>query len=245
VWRQYRSELVPVGKTKVEMISIAPQVNLSALAPGVLLIHGDDVDGRRMIPTAWLIANEGYAVTVVSQPGYGRSEGSPDFAGPATMRAVNAAFDHVRRTPGVDSNRVAVWGAARGATAAMLLAARRREVRGVVVESGIYDLWATHRGTKAHSLAEAIAREAGRDSAAWRARSPVMFADSIRTPVFIAHGELDERAPFPQAKEMAARLQGAGAPVEARFLPHRGRSVASPDLTRDYFEFLKRVQSPQ
>jgi len=244
-WREFRSVLVPVGKNKVEMVFVPPQVNYEGPMPGVLLIHGDGTDARRMIPTAWLIGTEGYAVMVVSQPGYGRSEGSPDFVGPATMRAVNAAFDRLRRSPGVDSNRVAVWGGSRGAAAAMLLAARRRDVRGIVAESGIYDLTTTHRESKDAGLREAIVREAGRDSAAWRARSPLMVADSIRAPVFMAHGEQDDRAPFSQAKEMAARLKRAGTTLEARFLPTRGRSVSSPDLSRDYFEFLGRVQSPQ
>ena len=248
-WRLYRSELIPVGKgktaEKIETVFIPPQLNRGGPAPGVLLIHGDGTDARRMIPNGWVIANEGYAVMVVSQPGYGRSEGTPDFVGPATMRAVSAALDHLRRMPEVDSNRVVVWGASRGATAAMLLAAHRREVRGVVAESGIYDLWATHRETKDQALADAIVREAGRDSAAWRARSPVMVADSIRVPVCIAHGDQDESTPYGQAKDMAARLKNAGAAVEARFVAGRGHTIASPTLSREYFEFLKRVQSPQ
>jgi len=246
VWRHYRSELVPVGNRKVEMVFVPAIVGREGPKPGVLLIHGHGADARRMIPSAWLIANEGYSVMLVSQPGYGQSEGPADFMGPATMRAVNAAYDRLRRSPDVDSNRVAVWGASRGATAAMLLASRRKDLRGVIAESGVYDVWATYRDTRLAGLPETIVREAGRDSAGWRARSPVMFADSIRVPVFIAHGEEDQQVPFAQAREMVARLKGpGGGRVEARFLPGRGHAISSSELTREYFDFLKRVESQQ
>jgi pimeloyl-ACP methyl ester carboxylesterase len=243
MWRHYRSELVPVGKSKVEVVLVSALGQKYATKPGVLLIHGHGADARRMIPSAWLIANEGYEVMLVSQPGYGQSDGPADMMGPATMRAVNAAFDRLRRTAGVDSHRVAVWGQSRGATAAMLLAARRREVRGVIAEGGVYDLWATYRDTKLAGFPETIAKEAGRDSAAWRARSPVMVADSVRAPVFLVHGEEDTRVPFAQAKEMGARLKAANRSAELRFIPGRGHAVSSPELTRKYFEFLERIQA--
>jgi len=61
-----------------------------------------------------------------------------------------------------------------------------------------------------HYLEQAI----GKDPAELSANSPDKLADKIDVPVFLIHGEDDERVPFAQAKAMRAALDAAHKPYE-------------------------------
>ena len=50
----------------------------------------------------------------------------------------------------------------------------------------------------------------GRDESELTANSPAKMAEQVKIPVFLVHGEDDERAPFAHAKAMRAALQAAG-----------------------------------
>lgn len=217
--RAHPSKFVTVAGRKVETVFFSAQEeSLKALkAPGILLIHGENSHARTLLSLANRLSRVGFAIMLVSQPGYGLSEGSPDWAGPATVAALGAALDRLEAEPSVDPKRIGIWGLARGATAAALLAAKRPEVRAVTVQSGSYDLWATHRGSKLASLRESIEKEAGADSAAWKARSPMILAKSIRAQVMVMHGENDDQVPIEQARAFAAALDLRGHPTETNF----------------------------
>jgi dipeptidyl aminopeptidase/acylaminoacyl peptidase len=188
-----------------------------------------------MLNLANRLAQEGTAILLVSQPGYGRSEGSPDWAGPATIAALSAALDRLENTPGVDSKRIGIWGISRGATAATLLAAKRPEVRAVVAQSGSYDLWATHRGSTLAAVRESVENEAGRDSSAWKARSPILQAKTIRAQVMVMHGEADDQAPIEQARAFAAALDLRGHPTETNFSETGHNMPPSAQLPAQHF----------
>ncbi len=67
----------------------------------------------------------------------------------------------------------------------------------------------------------------------YEARSPVVFADRVRTPVLITHGEEDARVPLPQARELYTALRRQG--VEARLVvfPRQGHVVLEPRSERE------------
>jgi dipeptidyl aminopeptidase/acylaminoacyl peptidase len=123
---------------QIEYVSFAaPAESLGAGA--VLLIHDDGQNARSLLPLAAMLAQRGYSVGAVSVPGYGRSEGKPDFAGQGTLEALDAAFEALEHTPRVNGSRIAVWGAGSGATAAVLFAAGHPEARAIIAQSGSYD----------------------------------------------------------------------------------------------------------
>jgi dipeptidyl aminopeptidase/acylaminoacyl peptidase len=62
----------------------------------------------------------------------------------------------------------------------------------------------------------------GDDPAALAANSPDKLADQINVPVFLIHGEDDQRAPFAQAKAMRAALDAAHKPYEWMSKPGEG-----------------------
>lgn len=210
---------------------------------GVLLLPDEGSDGYAALEQGIQLANMGFASVIAMPPGAGGSQGPADLAGPASLALARAALDSLAHTPGVDPARLAVWGAGTGGTLALLLAAQRPEVVAVVAQGAIVDPWATSRALAGDARA-AFVREAGKDSASWRARSPFAGAKGLRAAVLIVHGEKDEIAPAAGVRELAAVLTAQGAKVEAKFEPTAGHSVPANLARRYALRFLRANTSP-
>jgi dipeptidyl aminopeptidase/acylaminoacyl peptidase len=225
----------------IEYVLARPDSIPSRGAPAVLLVSGPVANARRLLPLAQSLTRNGFVAMAVSPPGCGLSEGEPDLMGPATVQTLSDAVDLLRREPGVDRARIGAWGVSQGAGCVVSLAARRKDLAGVVAQSGSYDLWATYRQTQAADLRESILALAGRDSAAWRVRSPLLEADHAAAPVLILHGDADDRMPVGPAHALQERLEALGRPVEARFFARGGHLLPQGQAQGAAIEFLKRL----
>ena len=230
---EHPSRFLTVGGKKVETVTFPARPEGPAAA--LLFVHDHGTHARRMLAIAQQFSLRGYTTMLVSLPGYGQSEGPPDFAGPATLAALDAAVDALKQTPGVDAQRVAVWGIGRGATAVMSLAAHRNDLKLVIGQSGLYDLRAA--GPAGETRA-AILAEAGKDSMAWRSRSPLLMASSIHAPVVLIHGGGDHEAPLDQAQAFAAALAASGDSVSTHWLAPQGHSLARSEMMRSTLPHL-------
>lgn len=224
--KDHPSQFLTVNGKKVETVTFPARPEGPAAA--LLVVHDHGSHARHMLTFGNLLALRGYTTMLVSQPGYGQSEGPADFCGPNTIAALAAAVDQLKRTPGVDSQRVAVWGIGRGATAAMNLAAHRSDLKLVIGQSGFYDLGAATGEARA-----AIAAEAGKDTAAWRARSPLLAAAGIHAPVVLLHGGTDREAPLDQAQAFAAALTAADDSVSTHWIAPQGHALSRADMMRN------------
>ncbi len=233
----YPSTIVTVAGRAVELVRVPADGD--GPRPGVLLVHGAGSHARLLLHLANRMAQRGWNVMLVSQPGYGLSQGPADFAGPATLRALGVALDSLEAMPGTDRERLAAWGVSRGATAVLLLAAQRPDIGSVVSESATYDLWATYRQASADDRRTLVA-EAGRDSAAWRARSPLVAADKLAATVLVLHGAKDEVAPVEASRAMAMALTAHGGHVERGEAASGSHRLNPRDGSRLALEFLAR-----
>ena len=234
--RDHPSQFVTVNGRRVEYV-VVPAGRDSA--PGLLLVHGNGSNARKMLREARRLVPRGYTVLLVSMPGYGQSEGQPDFVGPSTVQALGAALDQLKAAHGVDPKRTAAWGVSRGAAAVTLLAQRRDDLRATVAESGFYDLWAVYRALKILGINETIVSEAGSDSAAWRERSAALNPGRPAA-ILILHGEKDVSVPAQQARGFAESLKARGADVETRFFPNSEHQLPPGEVMRTALEFLGR-----
>ena len=106
--------------------------------PTVVFIHGHQDHPRAggMDFVSWGVldrwAKRGYLAVAVSQPGYGRSSGPPDFCGPASQRAVSAVIDKLTSSGDVAKGKVVLEGISRGALVAGLLAEADSSIAGPV-----------------------------------------------------------------------------------------------------------------
>lgn len=225
---EHPSRFLTVGGKKVETVTFPARPE--GPAAGLLIVHDHGAHARRLLTLAQQLSLRGYTTMLVSLPGYGQSEGPPDFAGPQTLAALDAAVDDLKKTSGVDAQRVAAWGMGRGATAVMGLAARRNDLKLVIGQSGLYDLRAA--GPAGETRA-AIVAEAGKDSAAWRSRSPLLAASGIHANVVLLHGGGDQEAPLDQAKAFAAALAASGDSVSTHWLASQGHTLSRSEMVRN------------
>ena len=115
--------------------------------PTLIFLHGHQEDPRTGggVFVQWgvldEIAGRGFLAVAVSQPGYGRSTGQADFCGPFTQRAVMAVVAKLRAEEYASPEKLVILGTTRGALVAGLIAATDSSVSGVVLISGLFDLF--------------------------------------------------------------------------------------------------------
>src|SRR5437879_4991486 len=82
--------------------------------PGILLVPGYQRTARDLVPLGARLANAGFAALAISQPGFGKSDGPPDFVGPNTIAALTAGYRKLQQQPFVDPARMGIYGYSRG-----------------------------------------------------------------------------------------------------------------------------------
>ena len=73
-------------------------------------------------------------------PGYGRSDGPEDFAGPFTQRAVQSVIAKLEAEHQAIPDKILIEGVSLGAVTGALVAAKDHDIAGLVLISGLYDL---------------------------------------------------------------------------------------------------------
>jgi pimeloyl-ACP methyl ester carboxylesterase len=240
--RSFPSSFVADGKGRIETVFV-PERWPRGPSPGVLIVHPEGSHARRLLPIAWNLANAGYTVMLVSLPGYGQSSGRSDFGGPSSVRALSRALDALRRAAQVDSSRIAVWGISRGATAVAMLATQRRDLRALVLQSGIFDPATAYRGTRSDSLRRALDTEA-KTGGGWGRRSVLRASDRLTMPVLFIHGDRDSEAVSNQSLDLAAKLRAAGRDVRLELVPGVAHTVPSAVSYPLVLTFLKPILNP-
>ncbi|KAA2236818.1 alpha/beta hydrolase family protein [Salinarimonas soli] len=218
--------------------------------PAILFVHGfqggpNPPGGAEMTaggdrnPLSGWARRRGYVAASISQPGFGRSAGPPDFCGPVTQAAVRAALAHLRALPSVDSGRIVLLGLSRGAIVSGMVAAEEPGLRAVILIAGLYDMGALrpHPNPGIEALIQA---ESGGSPEALAARSPLRVAGRIAMPVLLLHGRHDPVAPVAQAEAMAAALRARGTDVTLALF-ESGHSIPIRDRFAVIDPFLERV----
>ena len=227
----------PVGDEKVEALLISPLD--SARYPGLLMVPGYLKTARDFIPLAVFFAQQGFATLSISQPGFGRSNGSPDFAGPRSVNAARVGLDSLRHLPMVDSTRIGALGYSRGAMVVGLLCARSDDIDAAVLGAGIYDLETAYRELPMDGIRENIEIETGATPEALRRRSLIGQADSLNCPVLIIHGGNDQNAPSSQAHMLKAELDRLGKDYEFKLMGGQGHSLNMEEFRNASLRFLQ------
>jgi pimeloyl-ACP methyl ester carboxylesterase len=238
LYDMFPRELIKQGSQTVDVV-VMPADSTARPAAGLLFVPSADMSARGSMRALAPYRSRGMTVALVSLPGVGRSSGRPDRAGPASVAAVDAALARLARDTSVDPKRIAVWGVNEGATAALLAAVKHPELQGVVAQDAAYDAWAAYRALPAAERGT-YAREAGSDSAGWRARSPLLVAGKIPAPVLV----LQTNEPgAPDSTSAAAFAHARGDQqlfIEARIGAQGSKPFMRRDALRVAQDFLAR-----
>ena len=215
-------------------------------------VHGWHIPGESRVTLLWLHGNAGnmshrleniqlmrsrlgLGTFIIDYRGYGLSEGKPSESG--LYMDAEAAFEWLVSERGLDAKaEILIFGRSLGAAVAAETAVRR-EVRGVILESGftsIRDMARANPLAAALSFAVMPLLEARYDSVAKMA--------GLRSPVIILHGDRDETVPF----DMSRRLYEA-APEPKTLYPivgagHNDTVQAGGEA---YIEALRRFAFPE
>jgi dipeptidyl aminopeptidase/acylaminoacyl peptidase len=212
--------------------------------PAILFIHGHQEQARNggeaLVKTGRLdiMARRGYVAASLSQPGYGHSDGPPDYCGPFTQEAVLVALDFLRKRPSVDPGKLVLYGYSRGAIAASMVATRVPDLAALVLGAGAYD-FASLYPTGFGGIDANIRKEAGTSPAAFAARSALHHADKIRASVLLLHGARDPVIPARQAEAFAEKLKTHGVAVRLKIFPEAMHGIPIDEQYREIYPFLE------
>jgi len=223
-------------RKKVEAISFRPAGD--GPFPGLLLIPGYERTARDLVPIGARLANHGFAGVAVSQPGFGKSDGPPDFVGPKTLAVLTAGYRKLRQESYVDPARMGIWGYSRGGMAASLLVLEVEDVKAAVLGAGIYDFQRLYDESTLPGVRKNMKDETGMTKEAVRIRSSVLRMENLHCPVLILHGEADVNVPVSQAKLLRDRLTALHKDFEIKLFPGREHSIGPEvgELTLDFFQ---------
>jgi uncharacterized protein len=169
----------------------------------VLHLHGNAANISNHLPLAAWLPRSGFNVLMFDYRGFGQSEGRPSLAGIVDDAA--GALAALRARPGIDAQRLVLFGQSLGgATALRLLARDSAGVRLALIDSA-FDRYRN------------IAREAALDSVVLapllplalpllppEADDPITALAAIRTPLVFVHGTLDHVVRYAHSERLHA-----------------------------------------
>ena len=136
-----------------------------------------------------------------------------------------AAIDKVAEMGFIDPKRVGVGGHSYGAFMTANLLAHCNLFRAGIAESGAYNRTLTPFGFQSERRSFWEAQDT------YLRMSPFMFADKIKVPILLVHGEADDNSgTFPvQSERMYAAIRGNGGTVRLVFLPNEAHGYRAKE----------------
>jgi dipeptidyl aminopeptidase/acylaminoacyl peptidase len=213
-------------------------------APLVLWIHGGPLMSWnswswRWCP--WVLAARGYAV-LLPNPALSQGFGL-DFVrrgwgewGGAPYTDLMAAVDAAEQRPDIDASRTAAMGGSFGGYMANWVATQTDRFRAIVTHASLWDLDAFTGTTDAAYFWEREWGDPLREPKRYEQNSPHRYADAIRTPMLVIHGDKDYRVPIGEALRLWYDLQKRGVPSKFLYFPDENHWVLTPGNAIVWYE---------
>jgi dipeptidyl aminopeptidase/acylaminoacyl peptidase len=213
-------------------------------APLVLWIHGGPLMSYnawswRWCP--WVMAARAYAVLMPNpalSQGFGQDfirRGWGEWGG-APYTDLMAAVDAAEQLPEIDASRTAAMGGSFGGYMANWVATQTARFRAIVTHASLWDLDAFIGTTDASYYWEKEWGDPLRETKRYQQNSPHRYADAIRTPMLVIHGDKDYRVPIGEGLRLWYDLQKRGIPSRFLYFPDENHWVLTPGNSIVWYE---------
>ncbi|TFV74288.1 S9 family peptidase [Blastococcus sp. CT_GayMR19] len=238
-------EATTADGTRVQSWLVLPEgASADSPAPLLLWVHGGPLMSWnswswRWCP--WVMAARGYAV-LLPNPALSQGFGL-DFVrrgwgewGGAPYTDLMAAVDVAVGRPEVDGTRTAAMGGSFGGYMANWIATQTDRFRAIVTHASLWDLDAFTGTTDAAYYWEKEWGDPLREPKRYEQNSPHRYADAIRTPMLVIHGDKDYRVPIGEGLRLWYDLQKRGVPSKFLYFPDENHWVLTPGNSIVWYE---------
>ena len=213
-------------------------------APLLLAVHGGPHASWHGWHWRWnphVLASHGYAV-VMPDPrlstGYGQAHIAAAWGDWATLPYgdVLACADAAAARADVDADRTAAMGGSYGGYMANWIAGHTDRFQAIVTHASV---WSMEHQRAVSDYGVLMDRDFGPFDTAfetWMAQSPHRFADAVRTPMLVIHGDRDRRVPSSEAVWLWTDLQLRGVPSQMLWFPDENHWVLKPQNARLWYQ---------
>ena len=222
--------------------------------PVVMFVHGGPegqtkanwrFDLQVMVEAGYVV----FAPNVRGSTGYGRRYAGLDDRERRmdSVRDLAVCGEWLKRQPGLDPKRMAIWGESYGGFMVLSALAEQPELWQAGVDIfGVVNFDTLLRDTgpwrRDHRATEYGDPKTDPDLMRWL--SPISRADRIRAPLFVSHGDRDPRVPKSESDQIVTFLKSRGKPVEYQEIEYEGHGYWRPGNRRRAYdgvrEFLDR-----
>jgi dipeptidyl aminopeptidase/acylaminoacyl peptidase len=208
--------------------------------PLMILLHGHtlgSIGAESMVPEAEAFASDlCYGGLAVSLPGYGATEVRPGMDPKITLNVVLDAVSLIKKLPWVDPKQLYLYGFSRGAFFTSLLANQIEGLKGIILQSGAYDLDRLYHETSSLWL-RSMLNPTGEENS--KLISILPEVSTWRAPTLVLHGEKDFLIPVKQATVLRDSLEVAKKHYRFVLYPNNGHRLPPEDVRKKTTAFLK------
>jgi pimeloyl-ACP methyl ester carboxylesterase len=146
----------------------------------------------------------------INRPGYGKSTGEPDLAGPQSLAAVTAAMNKLDATKTLRAPVVGYWGYGAGATMALISSKNKPDIKFIIAGGGVYDLEDARSSSQDAGIKAAVESIAAKDGeAGLEFRSVAWDPSGLPERIVLYHAKGDSVIPPAQAEAFRDSLASA------------------------------------
>ncbi len=220
----------------------------NAIAPVVVLVHGGPAsrDFWSFSSQVQYLALNGYSVLQVNYRGSTGYGASHEFAGhkawgTTIQQDIFEAYQWLISQNKALPGKACIMGASFGAYSAIQSAAIYPDTyKCAIGNAGVYDLELILEENGSQATKSYFKTVLGTDEKQLKSMSPVNYAEKIKIPLLLAHGEKDEIAPIEHIESLREALDDANKPYEWFVVDKEGHGFYNPENQKNY---MKKVVS--
>ena len=202
-------------------------------------------------PEVQFLANRGYAVLQMNfrgSTGYGRKFWEASFKqwGQKMQDDITDGVQWLVKQGIADPKRVAIYGGSYGGYATLAGVTFTPDLYAAAVDYvGVANMFTFMKTIPPYwkpflDQMHAMVGDPEKDKALLEAASPVMHADKIKTPLFVAQGAHDPRVNKAESDQMVAALKKRGVDVEYMVKENEGHGFHNEENRFDFYEAMEK-----